>query len=212
MGYNGSNRKPKFDVGSKRDVKRASKLVVDIMAAPFILASKGRSRGRRKMSSSSAPVSPEQQANDVLFLTIIVTLLGLYTIIEMFVMGEILAGCIPLIPLIFLWWFAYRTKKVAVDTISKSSGNKVIDKKKDKKNEALSSFFLVLLFITPLYAFFTYFGFKIKLFFFPIIGELLLIGSTFLFFCFWWVAISELIKAYKKEEKDSTNKEIPPSQ
>lgn len=134
MGYNGSNRKPKFDVGSKRDVKRASKLVVDIMAAPFILASKGRSRGRRKMSSSSAPVSPEQQANDVLFLTIIVTLLGLYTIIEMFVMGEILAGCIPLIPLIFLWWFAYRTKKVAVDTISKSSGNKVIDKKKDKKN------------------------------------------------------------------------------
>lgn len=99
----------------------------------------------------------------------------------------------------------------AADTISKSSGNNVTDKKEDKKNEALSGFFLVLLFITPLYAFFTYFGFKIKLFSLLIIGDMLLVGSTFLFLCLWWVAISELIKAYK-EEKDSTNKEIPPTE
>lgn len=102
---------------------------------------------------------------------------------------------------------------VAVDTISKSSGNNVThkktDKKTDKKIDALSNFFIFLLFITPLYTIFTYFGFKIELFFFPIIGELLLFGSAYIFFGFGWVAISDLIKAYKKGKKDCTKKELP---
>lgn len=100
----------------------------------------------------------------------------------------------------------------AFGALSKSSGNNVTDKKENKKNEALSSFFLVLLFITPLYAFFTYFGFKIELFSLLIIGDMLLVGSTFLFLCLWWVAISELIKAFKKDKKDNKKQEIPPTE
>lgn len=44
MGYNGSNRRPKFEVGSKRDYKRMSNLVTKVITAPFSLVSSGRKR------------------------------------------------------------------------------------------------------------------------------------------------------------------------
>ncbi len=94
----------------------------------------------------------------------------------------------------------------AVETIAKN-GNDITYKKKDKKKDALFSLFLGIFFLTPLYSLFLYACFKYDLILFPIIGELLFMGLTILFFGFWWVIISELIDAFKKE-KNSTNKSI----
>ena len=110
MGYNGSNRRPKFDVGSKRDAKRMNKLVADIITAPLSVGTS--SRGRRKSSSSDSMTRQEEYIG-VLIVVIILTPIFFYFIIDLFRLGHSFAGIITFILLIVMWWIVYLAKKAA---------------------------------------------------------------------------------------------------
>ena len=79
-----------------------------------------------------------------------------------------------------------------IDAVSK--GNK--DTIKNSKEDALFGLALGILFLTPLYCLFIFIGLMI-----PIIGEIIIILSSAIFFGFWYIIISDLIKAYKKKKQ-----------
>lgn len=79
-----------------------------------------------------------------------------------------------------------------IDAVSK--GNK--DTIKNSKKDALFGLALGILFLTPLYCLFIFIGLMI-----PIIGEVLIVLSSAIFFGFWYIIISDLIKVYKKKQK-----------
>ena len=77
-----------------------------------------------------------------------------------------------------------------IDAVSK--GNK--DTIKNSKKDALFGLALGILFLTPLYCLFIFIGLII-----PIIGEVLIVFSSTIFLCVWYIIISDLIKVYKKK-------------
>lgn len=111
MGYNGSNRRPKFDVGSKRDAKRMSKLVANFITAPLAVGTS--SSRRRRKSSSSDTMTSKDEAFGVFCVTLIATPIILYSTRNLFRSGDIIAGIAILFLLIVMWWIVYLAKKAA---------------------------------------------------------------------------------------------------
>lgn len=111
MGYNGSNRRPKFDIGSKRDAKRMSKLVASIITAPLAIGTSGRGNGRN--SSNSDTMSPKGEAIGVFIVALIFTPIILHWTGDLFRSGHILGGIIIILFLPLMWWIACLAKKVA---------------------------------------------------------------------------------------------------
>lgn len=111
MGYNGSNRRPKFDVGSKRDAKRMSKLVASFITAP--LAVDTSSSRRRRKSSSSDTLTPKDEAFGVFGFTLIATPIIIHFTKDLFRSGDIIAGIVIFALLILMWFIVYLAYKSA---------------------------------------------------------------------------------------------------
>lgn len=109
MGYNGSNRRPKFDVGSKRDAKRMSKLVASIITAPLAVGASG--KGRK--SSSSDTTTPKEEAVGVFIVALVFTLIILHWTGDLFRSGHIVGGIILVLFIPLMWWIVYLAKKAA---------------------------------------------------------------------------------------------------
>ena len=85
---------------------------------------------------------------------------------------------------------------IAIATATRDADSQGIKETiKNSKKDALFGLALGILFLTPLYCLFIFIGLMI-----PIIGEVLIVFSSTIFFGIWYIIISDLIKAYKKKK------------
>ena len=117
MGYNGSNRRPKFNVGSNRDAKRSAKLLSKMITAPLRLTSgKGRRSKRIELyDDDETPKTSIGKAVLTLIYAIVVTLFILPKIIEVFDDGSIFGGIAMCVCFIPIWWIVFKTFKDATN-------------------------------------------------------------------------------------------------
>ena len=115
MGYNGSNRRPKFNVGSNRDAKRSAKLISKMITAPLSLGSnRGRRRKRIELyDEDEASKTSMGEAFLVLIAALAFTFFMLPKIIEVFKDGAILGGIAICACFIVIWWLVFKAFKNA---------------------------------------------------------------------------------------------------